>query len=69
MPPLGSEFFQFHAVFGKFGKIICWHPTGELAPLPQGNPGSSTGILYALIPVTTMVMTLRPQNLGASFYL
>ena len=23
----GSKFFQFHALFwGKFGKILCWHP-------------------------------------------
>ena len=22
----GSKFFQFHAVFGNFGKIVCWRP-------------------------------------------
>ena len=27
---------------GKFGKIICWHPPGELAPPPRENPGSAT---------------------------
>ena len=41
-PPWGSKFFQFHAVFGKIGKIVCWHPPGELAPPPRGNPGSAT---------------------------
>ena len=25
-PPLESKFFQFHAVLGKFGKIVCWRP-------------------------------------------
>ena len=41
--PPGSKFFQFHAVFGKFGKIVCWHPPpGELVHLPRGNNGSTT---------------------------
>ena len=25
-PPPGFKFFQFHAVFGKFGKFVCWRP-------------------------------------------
>ena len=25
-PPRGPKFSQFHAVFAKFGKIICWRP-------------------------------------------
>ena len=41
-PPRGCKFFQFHAFFGKFGKIVCWRPPGELAPPPRGNPGSAT---------------------------
>ena len=43
-PPWWPKFFQFHAVFlGNFGKIICWRsPPRELAPPPQGNPGSAT---------------------------
>ena len=24
--PWGSKLFQFHAVFGKFGEIVCWCP-------------------------------------------
>ena len=27
---------------GKFGRIVCWRPPGELAPPPWGNPGSAT---------------------------
>ena len=26
---------------GKFGKIVCWRPLGELASPPRGNPGSA----------------------------
>ena len=39
--PYGPKFSQFHAVFGKFGKIICWCPPEGLAPPPTGNPGSA----------------------------
>ena len=38
MPP--PQDVQFS---GKYGKIICWRPPGELASSPQGNPGSATG--------------------------
>ena len=41
-PPLGSKFFQFHAVFGKFWQNRMLAPPGELAPPPRGNPGSAT---------------------------
>ena len=42
-PPRGSKFFQFHAVFGKIRQIcMLAPPPGELAPPPQGNPGSAT---------------------------
>ena len=34
-----SNFVYFHAVFGKSGKIIGWHPPLGLAP-PLGNPGT-----------------------------
>ena len=41
---LSSKFSRFHAVFGYFGKIVCWHPhPGGLAPTPAGNPGSAPG--------------------------
>ena len=40
--PPGSQFYQFHAVFGKIWQIVCWHPPGELTPPPRGNPGSVT---------------------------
>ena len=33
--------FNFMQFLGKFGKIVCWRPPGELArPLP-GSPGSA----------------------------
>ena len=32
-PHQGAKFFQFHEVFGKFGKILCWrHPWRVGAP-------------------------------------
>ena len=34
-----TNFMQF---LGKFGKIVCWRPPGELVPPPRGNPGSAT---------------------------
>ena len=34
--PPGSKYFQFHAVLGKFGKIVCWRPRGIGAP-SSGN--------------------------------
>ena len=42
--PLGSKFFQFHAVFGKIlqNRMLAAPSPGELAPQPQGNPGSAT---------------------------
>ena len=44
-PPGGPNSFNFMQFMGKFGKIICWRPPGELAPPPRGNPGSATGWL------------------------
>ena len=41
--PPGPNSFKFMQCLGKFGKIVCWHPPGELAPPPRGNPGSATG--------------------------
>ena len=41
-PPGGPNSFNFMQFLGKFGKIICWRPPGELAPPPRGNPGSAT---------------------------
>ena len=39
--PPGSEFFHFHAVFGRKNRLA--HPLWELAPPPPGeNPGSAT---------------------------
>ena len=43
-PPGGPNSFNFMQFLGKFGKIVCWRPPGELAPPPWGNPGSATGI-------------------------
>ena len=42
-PPGGPNSFNFMQFLGKFGKIVCWRPPGELAPPPRGNPGSATG--------------------------
>ena len=41
-PPRGPNSFNFVQFLGKFGKIVCWRPPGELAPPPRGNPGSAT---------------------------
>ena len=43
MPPLGSKFFQIHALFGKIWQSrMLAPPLGELTPAPRGNPGPST---------------------------
>ena len=47
--PPGPKFFQFHAVFGKIWQNHMLAPPGELAPPPQGNPGSATGHSLLLI--------------------
>ena len=43
---------------GKYGKIVCWRPPGELAPPPRGNPGSATapGFLEIYVCVYVRVM-------------
>ena len=41
-PSRGPNSFNFMQFLGKFGKIVCWRPPGELAPPPRGNPGSAT---------------------------
>ena len=41
--PLGSKFFQFHAVFGKFWPNPML-PPGGLASPPRGNTGSATAL-------------------------
>ena len=43
-PPGGPNCFNFMHFLGKFGKIVCWCPPGELAPPPRGNPGSATDL-------------------------
>ena len=46
-PPPGPKFFQFHAVLGFFGRIVCWRPPpppGELAAPPREILDSS--LLY-----------------------
>ena len=43
-PPGGPNSFNFMQFLGKFGKIVCWHPPGELVPPPQGNPGYATAM-------------------------
>ena len=41
-PPMVHNFLNFMQFFGKFGKIIGWHPLpGGLAPPPTENPGSA----------------------------
>ena len=46
-PPGLPNSFDFMQFPGKFGKIVCWRPLGELAPNPpppphpRGNPGSA----------------------------
>ena len=40
--PWGPNSFDFMQFLGKFGKIVCWRPPGDLAPPPRGNPGSAT---------------------------
>ena len=47
--PLGSKFFQFHAIFGKHWPNISFsHPPFELVPQPRGNPGSATGLSFLI---------------------
>ena len=43
-PSGGPNSFNFMQFLGKFGKIVCWRPPGELEPPPRGNPGSATGV-------------------------
>ena len=43
--PQGPNSFNFMQFLGKFGKIVCWCPPGELTPPPRGNPGSATAIV------------------------
>ena len=40
-PPMVQNFLDFMQFFGKFDKIVCWHPPRGLAPPPTGNPGSA----------------------------
>ena len=40
--PGGPNSFNFMQFLGHSGKIVGWHPPGELAPPPRGNPGSAT---------------------------
>ena len=49
-PPPGPNSFNFMQFSGKYIKIICWRPPGELAPPPGGNPGSATGLYFHLNP-------------------
>ena len=48
-PPLGPNSFNFMQFLGKFAKIVCWRPPGELAPRPRGNPGSATAMVEMLV--------------------
>ena len=43
--PGGPNSFNFMQFLGKFDKLVCWHPPGELAPPPRGNPGSATEVV------------------------
>ena len=42
-PPGCPHSFNFMQFLGKFGKILCWHPSGGLVPPPRGNPRSTPG--------------------------
>ena len=42
VPTQHLNIYRFHAVFGKFDKIVCWRPLEELASPIRGNPGSAT---------------------------
>ena len=57
-PPRGPNSFKFMQFLGKFGKIVCWHPPGELVPPPQGNPRSAT----ADHSITKLLQTAHGKN-------
>ena len=48
-PPGGPNSFNFMQFLGKFGKIVCWRPPGDLAPPPRGNPGSATACYHKML--------------------
>ena len=55
---LGVQILSISCSFkGKFGKIVCLRPPGELAPPPWGNPGFATDeyiVIYQLECLTTV---------------
>ena len=63
-PPWGSKFFQFHAVFGKIWQNrMLAPPSGELAPLSRGNPGSATdGVCECHNIIRTNVLYPSPEK-------
>ena len=75
--PLGSKFFQFHAVFEKIWENLMLAPLPpprKLAPPPRGNPGSAT-VWYRnsdeFLTMFTFVITLKTcegQLQGDHFY-
>ena len=52
--PAPPKIFSFSCSFlGKFGKIVCWHPSPRgLAPPPTANPG--TAPVRAKLPICVM---------------
>ena len=62
-PPGGPNSFNFMQFLGKFGKIVCWCPPGELVPPPQGNPGSATAVYTVFTPHSTLYKVLCKSHI------
>ena len=65
--PPGPNSFNFMQFLGKFGKIVCWHPPGELAPPLPGNPGSATDLVLILRSHFQGVIVLIENSVSSQF--
>ena len=63
-PRLGPKFSQFHAVFGNFGKIICWHPTSlrGVGALSNGESWIRPWSLYLKLELFTGLTTAALES-------
>ena len=62
MPP-GAQILSISSSFWKnIAKLYVGTPPGELAPPPQGNPGSATG--YHVSGLTVMMLTQMESHQG-----